>query len=296
MLGDGARAWASGGDAVRKIIIASVLASAVLAASAPARAADMAVKAPPPPPIYDWSGFYAGLNLGGDWGHSSITPDPGLPFPAFANNVGGIFIITPGQFATFPSTAGNGASVLGGGQAGYNWQIGHFVYGLEGDIDGTGLRENATSILTRTTLSGTQTVTANFSANIDWIATLRGRIGYACDRGLLLYATGGLAVAGTTLNTAYGIVEPAQLPGLGPNPGTASSSRTLAGWTAGVGAEWAFDRKWSAALEYRHSDFGSGGYGIGITDASLIPFTAPGTASVHFLEDQVTVRVNYHLN
>lgn len=284
---------ASGGTAVHRIIIVSVLGIVVLAAGVPARAAEMPLKAPPLLPVYDWSGFYAGVNIGADWGSSTVTPGSGVPFPAFEGTVPGVgIIITPAQIATLPATTGNATSVLGGSQIGYNWQRGSIVYGLEGDIDGTGLRENSASPLTRTTLSGTQTVTANFSANVDWSATVRGRLGYAVDRGLL-YATGGLAVAGTSLNTTYSIVEPA---GFGPFPGTASGSNVLVGWTAGVGGEWAFNKKWSAALEYRHSDLGTGNYNIGFSDTSLIGFVSPTIAAVHFNVDQVTARLNYHFN
>jgi outer membrane immunogenic protein len=283
---------------MRKFVIPIILGSAVLAAGAPARAADMLLKAPPPaaPPPYDWSGFYGGVNVGADWGQSSITSTPGLPFPAFENTVPGFgIIITPGQFATLPSTSSTASTVLGGGQLGYNLQSGHVVYGLEADIDGTGLHEGSTSTLTRTTLSGTQTVTANFSANIDWIATIRGRLGYAVDRGML-YVTGGLAGAATSLNTVYAITEPLQPPGFGPFPGAASSSNVVWGWTVGAGGEWAFDRNWSAAAEYRHSDFGSPSYNIGFSDTSLIPFTTTMSASVHWTEDQVTARLNYHFH
>lgn len=279
---------------MRKVIAAGILGLSALAAGAPARAADLALKAPPPPPC-NWCGGYVGINLGVDRGRSTISPYESLLFPAYGVTVPGIgIIIVPGQFATLPATTGHGTSVIGGGQAGYNWLNGHFLFGLEGDIDGTGLRMKSASTLSRTFIGGTQTVTANFSANIDWMATARGRIGYAGDRGLL-YATGGLAVAGTRLNTAYSIVDPAP-PLVVPTPLTASDSHILAGWTVGVGGEWMFDKKWSGALEYRHSDFGNHGYNIGISDAGLVAFTPPGSATVHLTTDQVTARLNYHLH
>jgi outer membrane immunogenic protein len=281
---------------MRKIIVASLLSLAALTVGAPANAADMVVKAPPLPAIYDWSGGYVGLNAGIDWGNSSIAPNEGIVFPPYAFTVPGVgIVIVPAQFATLPSTAGSATSIIGGGQAGYNWQSGPFVYGLEGDIDGTGLREKSSSSLSRTFFGNTQTVTANFSANVDWIATVRGRLGYAVDRSLF-YVTGGLAVAGTSVNTTYSITDPTPPPGFpGPTPLGASSSQVIAGWTLGGGGEWAIDRKWSIGVEYRHSDFGSHGYNLGISDAILAGIT-PTTAAVRFTEDQVTARLNYHFH
>jgi outer membrane immunogenic protein len=287
------------GAGMRKLFIASVCGLAALAAGAGANAADMVVKAPPPPAIYDWSGGYVGLNAGIDWGSSTISPYESLVFPVYAFSVPGVGIVAvPAQFATLPSANGSAASIIGGGQAGYNWQSGHFVYGLEGDIDGTGLREKSASTLSRTFFGNTQTVTANFSANIDWIATVRARLGYAMDRSLF-YVTGGLAVAGTSVDTAYSITVPVPaFPALAPMPLSASSSQVVAGWTLGAGGEWAIDRKWSVGLEYRHSDFGSHGYNLGYTDASLVglPGIGPNTAAVRFTEDQVTARLNYHFH
>jgi outer membrane immunogenic protein len=281
---------------MRNFILAGIVGGTMMAGAVPAHAADMPLKAPPPPPaVCDWCGFYAGVNIGADWGRSTISPYQDLLFPPFGSTVPGIgIVLVPGQFATLPATSGHATSVIGGGQAGYNWLNGPFLFGLEGDIDGTGLRMNSASMLSRTFIAGTQTVTANFSANIDWMATARGRIGYAGDHGLL-YATGGVAVAGTRLNTAYNVVDPAP-PLLVPAPLSASDSRVLAGWTVGAGGEWMFNKNWSGALEYRHSDFGNHGYNIGISDAVLAGLTPPGNAAVHLTTDQVTARLNYHFH
>jgi outer membrane immunogenic protein len=281
---------------MRKFFIAGLLAFCAFAAGgAPARAADIPLKAPPPLPC-DWCGFYAGINIGADWGTSTVSPAPGVPFPAFFTAIPGVCIVclVPAQLGQFPAVSGSGSSVIGGGQAGYNWQNGHFVYGLEGDFDGTGLRMNSASALTRVTAFGTQTVTANFSAKVDWIATLRGRLGYAVDRGML-YATGGLAIGGTQLNTTYGDVL-SVTPLFPLAPLAASDSHVLAGWTLGVGGEWLFNKSWSGGLEYRHTDLGAHSFNIGLSDASLVGFFPPGSASVRFTEDQVTARLNYHFH
>ena len=254
--------------------------------------------------VYNWAGLYAGVNLGVDWGHSTITPYQGVPFPAFFNTIPGVgIIIVPAQIATLPSVSGSATSIIGGGQAGWNWQNGPWVFGIEGDIDGTGLDTKASSTLSRTTLAGTQTVTANIAADINWMASLRGRIGYAWGSGLY-YATGGLALAGTSVNTAYSITEPVQPPGIGPFPQTAADSHTIPGWTVGGGGEWALGggwQKWTVGVEYRHTDLGNHDYNLGFSDASIAPFNGiggvePTTAKVHFTEDQVTLRLNFHWN
>jgi outer membrane immunogenic protein len=281
---------------MRRFFIASMLGCAVLASGAPARAADMPLKAPPLPPPCDWCGGYLGVNVGVDWGHSTVSPYYSTPFPPFGSTIPGVgIIIVPASLGGFPSVSGNATSVIGGGQAGYNWQTGHWVYGLEGDIDGTGLREKSTSTLSRVTLAGTQTVTANLSANINWIATARARLGYAADR-TLLYVTGGVAGAGTTVTTNYAETQ-STIPLTTPTPLTASSSHAIAGWTAGAGAEWKLDKAWGIGLEYRHTDFSRHGYNLGYSDAVLVGTgVAPTNAVAHFTEDQVTARLNYHFH
>jgi outer membrane immunogenic protein len=254
---------------------------------APASAAGMMVKARPRPIVDDWTGYYVGANVGANWGHSDVTPDSSVPFPVFTNLAGNL--ITPAQVATWPAASGAATSVVGGGQAGYNWRDGQFVWGVEADLDGTGLRETSSSTMTRTTISGTQTVTANFSANVDLIASFRGRLGYVWDHSML-YATAGLAAAETELNTTYAIIQPAPPP----TPGSASSRRFIPGWTAGVGGEWVIDNARSVALEYRHTDLATGGYNLGFTDVSLAPFIGPTPGTVHFTTDEVTARLNWH--
>ena len=258
-----------------------------------AQAADLApvYKATPavaPVPMFSWTGPYVGLNLGGVVGRGNIDQNIGVPFPVFTNPPGAIpFLITPAQLGAFPGTSGSDTSVIGGVQAGYNWQMGSWVYGLEGDFDGTGLRETSASSVTRTTISGTQTVTANYSSQVDWIATLRGRWGYAFDR-TLVYGTAGVAFAGTRLNTTYGEVQPAPTP----TPGAVSASGLAVGWTAGIGAEWAFRPEWTLGVEYRHTAF-QRDFGSGFADVSLAPFIGPNVTTVHFVNDQVTARVNW---
>ena len=117
-----------------------------------------------------------------------------------------------------------------GGTIGYNWQTGPAVFGLEGDIDWSNIR-------------GSSTCGAGFSCETknSWLATARGRVGYAFDR-FMPFVTGGLAV-GDIKNTVSGV---------------GSSTATKAGWTVGAGLEAALTGPWTAKVEYLYADLGRG--------------------------------------
>src|SRR5713101_5392807 len=136
---------------------------AALFSATPVVAADMPVKARGPAivPVYNWTGFYAGVNLGWGWDSGSGT-------------------ITLGG-ATGPYS-GSGNGVLGGVQAGDNYQVRAMVLGVETDIQGSGARGTVTGTAGAATITGTAKVPA--------FGTIRGRLGYAADR-WMLYATGG---------------------------------------------------------------------------------------------------------
>src|SRR6202140_4809040 len=186
---------------LNKIALVPALALLGLAAAGPARAADLSVaplyKAPPvvAAPAYNWTGFYAGVNGGGGWGTANWDS-------AGACNVSGGVI---------------------GGTAGLDWQLGHAVLGLEGDVDWSNLKGTTTSAF----------CPAGCTTNNDWLATVRGRAGYAFDR-FLPYVTGGLAVGDIKANT----------------PGFTDATQTNAGWTAGGGVEFALTKNWTAKAEY----------------------------------------------
>jgi outer membrane immunogenic protein len=197
---------------MKAFLYASAAAFAVAGMVGTASAADLARKAPPPvvtkaPPAYvpfTWTGFYVGINGGYGFGRSKWD---GLP-------------------ATFDVKGG-----LAGGQLGYNWQFGQFVWGVEGDGDWTDLRGHANvASCANTTLCQTRN---------DFLATARGRVGLAMDR-LLTYATGGVAVGNikTTDPTLTGV------------------DKTRTGWTAGGGLEYSLTPNWSVKAEYLWVDLG----------------------------------------
>jgi outer membrane immunogenic protein len=197
-----------------KTIAAGCFAVAALVVAQSAAAADLSVaplyKAPPPAmaPAYNWSGFYLGINGGGGWGHSN--------WDTSSDRIG----LSGG---------------LVGGTAGYNWQLGNAVLGLEGDIDWANLKGTNSSTL----------CPAGCSTSDSWLSTVRGRAGYAFG-GVLPYLTGGLAVGDIRAAT----------------PGFAGASNTSAGWTAGGGIEFALPGNWSAKAEYLYVDLGRFNCGV----------------------------------
>jgi outer membrane immunogenic protein len=95
--------------------------------------------------------------------------------------------IWQGLYAGVHVGFGDGDGVLGGGQVGYNWQSGRVVYGVEADFAGSSIEEEVTACL-----GG---MCAHASASLDWLATVRGRIGYLIDPRILAYATAGIGIA-----------------------------------------------------------------------------------------------------
>jgi outer membrane immunogenic protein len=205
---------------MKRILIAGALA---LAAGGQALAADLPQPAPPPPrapatyvpapvTLYNWTGFYIGGNLGGDWNQGSWS-------------------------GTLGDTYGTSNTIkfLGGGQAGFNYEFGGgVVIGVEGDFE-WGPNGSYTTTAAGGPLAGS-TVTINNS----WLSTLTGRLGYAFDR-VLVYGKGGGAWVGSSNSTIA-------FPGGGSF--TPSASNSNYGWTVGAGIEWAFWGNVSAKLEY----------------------------------------------
>jgi outer membrane immunogenic protein len=147
--------------------------------------------------MYSWAGPYLGGNLGWNWGAVDNNP-------------------------TQPS------GLEGGVQAGYNWQNGPWVFGLEGDIQATGASDTF----------------APWKFSNPWFGTVRGRVGYALNN-ILFYGTGGLAF-GELSGQTFGLSE----------------SHTNAGWTIGAGAEVGLARNWSAKVEYLFVDLNDSNFVI----------------------------------
>ena len=125
------------------------------------------------------------------------------------------------------SNSGSASSWIGGAQAGYNWQRGSFVYGVETDISATNLKSEMNTVLQGPIVPAP---TANAHANVDWYGSFRGRLGWA-QGPVLLYGTGGLAYGGVDLNSSISS-------SVGPRFLNSQTSAVKAGWVAGGGIEY----------------------------------------------------------
>ena len=149
-----------------------------------------------------------------------------------------------------PASGANSASAsnwLAGAQAGYNWQSGSVVYGVEADIAGTGLKTTMNTTLTGA--AGFSPPTATTVSNIDWYGTVRGRLGWATGP-VMFYGTGGLAYGrvglGSTLRDNF--VHTAL---------NSQSSSVKTGWVAGFGVEYLLRPNLILNLGYQYVDLGS---------------------------------------
>jgi outer membrane immunogenic protein len=180
-----------------KRILLSVCALAMFAGANVASAADLPVKAPPMVVVDPWwTGFYVGINGGYSWGRSSTNV-------TFFNSVSGLPIVLPAGSISSAGFDMNGG--VFGGQAGYNWQHGSFVTGIETDIQWSGQRGNATFLCAGTVgggpcLPGSTFLPAGATGSVlslqqklEWFGTLRGRAGMLVTPNWLAYVTGGLA-------------------------------------------------------------------------------------------------------
>jgi outer membrane immunogenic protein len=192
-----------------KNTIRAMALAAMTAVSGAAVAADLPrgpspYYSPAPTASYNWRGLYVGLNAGYEWG--SITNNGAEP-----------------------------SGLMGGAQAGYNWQAGAFVFGPEVDIQA----------------SAADDTFAPYKFSNPWFGTLRGRVGFALNN-ILFYGTAGLAYGGIT----------GEIAGL-------DESKTHVGWTGGLGAEVGFTPNWSAKVEYLYMDLSDRTYSITGVDNGL---------------------------
>jgi outer membrane immunogenic protein len=225
--------------------LASCLIASVGVIATPAFAADMAVKAPPPAlaPVYNWTGWYVGGNLGASFGRVK-TDFNGAPVTV---SIPGTPPIPVSGFATSDTVYPSG--FIGGGQIGYNWQLSPiWVVGLEADIQGALEKESGTPTVPVSgsvpcgggPCTATGTAVTQYEAKIDWFGTVRGRIGYLWGNGeALTYVTGGLGYGKVELNATSTVSGTAFVPGGVPFTTTHafSHSQLKAGWVVGFGTE-----------------------------------------------------------
>jgi outer membrane immunogenic protein len=283
---------------------------------------------------HPWSGFNVGLDVGYAWDPSICT----AAFPVTADvdkfllsefsDVGPFPGLTPGQASARSATgcvSPNVGGFIGGGQIGYNYQYGdNIVAGIEADFQGATVRGQQGFLGAATTtfldfastpcFSGCPDPMTSFVDNeksIDWLGTVRVRLGFLATPTLLVYATGGLAYGGVTAGTSiFQTWGPSADVHNFLSPGAFGQySGTRAGWTVGGGLEWLFLPNWSVKVEYLHYDLGAVQFAYGPLLTILPPgLNAPlitshplydiaiATTSTRFYGDTVRAGVNYHFN
>jgi outer membrane immunogenic protein len=252
------------------------------AATAQVAARSPAVAHSAPVMVYSWTGFYAGANLGWSFGRSSADVTiAGAPFFTTSERMDG---------------------VLGGLQAGYNWQSGRLVFGAETDIQATGQKASSSLVdfipgtpaipcilfdppapacIVGTGIPATPGITGiiTYQNKLPWFGTVRGRIGVTPANAWLVYATGGLAYGEVTTTGTLNVS----------GAGVSLSSTALkVGWTAGLGVEAMVANGWTVKLEYLFVDFGH----VNAALIGIAPITAVGAGS-HVTDNIVRVGFNY---
>jgi outer membrane immunogenic protein len=194
-------------------------------------------------PIFNWAGFYVGGHVGGattneQWINSANTT-------LFGD-------LAPGQ-----GFRQRGTGVFGGGQMGYNWQAGHYVFSLEGTVSGL---DNHGTVVNNVFGGG---LDDTFSWRTNWMATVTGRVGYAVTNNLF-YFKGGYAGVNNKLSVVDAVA----------NPSTGSGSQTQwhNGWTIGAGWEYGITQNWIVGLEYDYAAFESKSYQLAGTSPGTYTF------------------------
>jgi len=256
--------------------------ASIVLGTASAQAADLAAhytKAPVMAQVANWTGFYVGGNLGGQWGSADANTTTLFPVAAyFADS-------SVPAIAAVGAQRINSSSVTGGFTAGYNWQINNAVLGLEGDINYFGFKGSATGSAPYPCCAGTG-FTINSQVSADWLATIRGRIGFLATPSWLIYATGGAAIADVRGDFNFSDTFAAATE-------SGSIRDTRVGWTAGVGGEYAVGNGWSLKAEYLYVDLGR----VSMTshnlfDGAVLP-AQTFTHSFDLTSNIVRVGVNY---
>jgi outer membrane immunogenic protein len=240
---------------MRKMILGSAAATlALLSTTLVARAADLPQRTYAPAPVmvaavYDWTGFY----IGGNGGYGT------------SRNCWGF---VPVAGAVIPDGCHSQSGGIVGGQAGYRWQMGPAVFGLEAQGDWASLRSSHVSVVNPLLTD---------SSKVTGLGLFTGQIGYAWNAALL-YLKGGAAL------TSNSLLQATTIGGVGLNYATS----TRWGGTIGVGFEYGFAPNWSAGIEYDHLFMGTANNSFSVPAG-----TAAVINQISQTVDMVTVRVNY---
>ena len=232
----------------KRWMMGAAAAALTVATAVAAQAADLPTRKAPPvpvfvPPPFTWTGFYIGVNAGGIWGTGNTRTTPlRKQISRSSNNVN-------------YGSLGTGASgFIGGGQAGYNFQSGAAVFGIETDFDGTSMSKSKSIVgqTFRLENGASDFFTTNASARMNWLGTTRGRVGFVAtpDNRLMFYGTGGVAYGGG--NAHVNLFDNTR--GWAWN---GSKSDTRVGWTLGAGVEYAITNNITIKGEYLYYNLGT---------------------------------------
>jgi outer membrane immunogenic protein len=235
----------------------------------------------------NWSGLYGGVNAGyGSGGSSNLFVEDQANWAYTVKNAQGQ-VIASGSGTDYASLkkSFDSSGGFGGGQIGYNTQRGNIVFGVEGDLQGSGITGSGAGTLNLTLSDpyNNSTFTSKVSAKseLDYFGTFRGRVGYTVGNALV-YFTGGLAFGGVNDNLTFT-----------DDTGTKhskSNSSTLTGYVLGGGAEYFLNPSWSVKAEYQYIDLGQ-------TDLKLDGYYLGNDAKATADHTYNTVRagINYHV-
>ena len=233
---------------MNRISLALISATAAIALTQSASAADLPYKAPPMVPAavkaFSWTGCYIGANAG--WGRAD--------YDLSSTGVGNINANAEAVMAVVGSGSMSNDGFTGGGQIGCNWQLNSpWVIGVEGDIDWTDASASRDTGLVPVNAFSGRSID---DVKMNWVSTIRGRVGWAFDR-VLVYGTVGAAFTSLdiTKNFSWTFIDGCTLLNGVNDCHVGGTNSTLWGWTVGGGAEWAFDNHWSVKAEYLWMEF-----------------------------------------
>jgi outer membrane immunogenic protein len=294
---------------MRYITRLGVAATAALGASLAAQAADLGPpvsRAPVYKEVYLWAGFYAGVNAGYGWSRTEVDPLGNVLFcNPLAGGCGPGSPNSTAQVASIPPSIGtNARGGLFGGQAGFNYQSGPYVLGVEADLDWTNLSASGTQGGVAPVVGSPGVfvaTTATADQRLRYFGTLRARVGFAPVNlpYLLAYVTGGLAFGGLNSSTSVAQIESGCPVGCVVSPGIGSESVIRSGWTVGGGLEYLLGGNWSAKAEYLYFNLGSTSYSLSQLAAAnpgfAIPFSTAGVTSntAEFKGNLIRFGLNY---
>lgn len=273
-----------------RFLVAAVAVFVAITFAQIASAADLPVKAPvvAAAPVYNWTGFYVGANIGGGWGNHDVdgyTPNDPAMVSWFT------------AFGPPPSLSLNSSGVIGGFQLGYNWQFNrNWLVGLETDFDGSGVKGSTSTVANL--LGSTVPATTTADERLKWFGTVRARLGYLPADNILAYVTGGFAYGRVERNGSYsnssGGVFLASVPpflftcGPGQTCLAGSSNDTATGWTVGGGIEYAVWQRWTVRAEYLYLSLGA----KSVTETALFfPGSLPASFNANFKTNINVARV-----